>query len=170
MHCLLAGRTPTGERAWDMSSFIDWALATLPVHDRDLLMLGNSGGGMISTYAPACDMRIQIAIASCSFNSYVASTGKVVHCDCNIVPGILRFGGFHDVVGLIAPRHLLMVHGRNDPLFDNDDVGRAADEVRRIYTAAGAGDHFAQEYGDGGHRFYKDLMWPFVRRARQSAG
>jgi dienelactone hydrolase len=166
MHCLLAGRTPTGERAWDMSRFIDWALAELPVHDRDLLMLGNSGGGMVSTYAPACDARVRIAIASCSFNGYVASTGKVVHCDCNIVPGILRFGGFHDVAGLIAPRHLLMVHGRDDPLFDNDDVDRAVSEVRRIYAAASAAERFEHAYGAGGHRFYGELMWPFVRRAR----
>jgi len=167
IHCLLAGRTPTGERAWDMARFIDWALANLPVHGRGLLMLGNSGGGMVSTYAPACDTRIQIAIASCSFNGYVAATGKVVHCDCNLVPGILRFGGFHDVAGLIAPRHFLVVHGQDDPLFDNEDVDRAVGQVRRIYAAAGAGGRFEHAYGEGGHRFYKDLMWPFVRRARR---
>ncbi len=168
MHCLLAGRTPTGERAWDMARFIDWALANLPVHDRDLLMLGNSGGGMMSTYTPACDTRIQIAIASGSFNGYVAASGKVVHCDCNMVPGILRFGGFHDVAGLIAPRHLLIVHGRDDPLHDNEDVDRAVDQVRRIYAATCAGDRFKHAYGEGGHRFYKDLMWPFVRAARRA--
>jgi len=170
MHCLLAGRTPTGERAWDMARFIDWALAHLPVHDRGLLMVGNSGGGMISTYAPACDPRIRIAVASCSFNSYVAATGKVVHCDCNMVPGILRFGGFHDVAGLIAPRHFLVVHGRDDPLFDNDDIDRTVGQVRRIYAAAGADGRFEQAYGEGGHRFYGDLMWPFIRTARDEAG
>ena len=33
MHCLLAGRTATGERVWDMQRILDWAL-TLPEVDR----------------------------------------------------------------------------------------------------------------------------------------
>ena len=53
----------------------------------------SSGGGMVTTYVAACDTRVRIAIPSCSFNSYVASTGKVVHCDCNMVPGILQRAG-----------------------------------------------------------------------------
>ena len=48
VHCLIAGRTPIGERVWDMGRFIDWALDTLNVHARNLLMLGNSGGGMVT--------------------------------------------------------------------------------------------------------------------------
>lgn len=163
MHCLIAGRVAMGERVWDMERFIDWGLTNLEVHDRHLLMLGNSGGGMVTIYAAACDRRVRIAIPSCSFNSYVTPGGRIVHCDCNVVPGALRFGEFHDVAGLIAPRHLLVVNGRLDGLHDPADVDRAAAGVRRIYEAAGAADRFGHRYGEGGHRLYKDLMWPFVR-------
>ena len=43
---------------------------------------------------------------------------------CNAVPGILRFGEFWDVAGLIAPRHLCIVNGRKDGLFPVAEVER----------------------------------------------
>lgn len=165
MHCLLAGRTPMAERLWDVERLIDWALADLPVHDHNLLMLGNSGGGMITTYAAACDERIRIAIPSCSFSRYVKPSGQISHCSCNTIPGILRFGEFSDVAGLIAPRHLLIVNGRHDSLHDPADINQAVAGVRAVYEAAGAVDHFEHRYGEGGHRFFADFMWPFVERA-----
>jgi hypothetical protein len=89
----------------------------------------------------------------------------VHHCDCNTVPGILAWGGFHDVAGLIAPRPLLIVNGKQDSLFPLPEVDRAVEGVRRIYAVAGVQERFAHHYGVGGHRFYADLMWPFIRKA-----
>jgi fermentation-respiration switch protein FrsA (DUF1100 family) len=77
---------------------------------------------------------------------------------------MMRFGEFYDVAGLIAPRAFLAVHGRNDPLFPPQEVERAAVQARRIFTAADAAERFELRHGEGGHRFYKELMWPFVER------
>ena len=165
IHCVLAGRTGIGERVWDMERLIDWAAGLPETDGTKLLMMGNSGGGVVTTYASACDTRVQVAVPSCSFCTYVGVNGVIHHCDCNTVPGILGFGDFYDVAGLIAPRHLLTVNGREDTLFPLSEVDRAAEGVRRIYAAAGARDRFAHRYGEGGHRFYKDLMWPFIRQA-----
>lgn len=165
VHALLGGRTGIGERVWDLMRLLDWA-ATQP--DLDVgrtLVLGNSGGGVVTLYASACDVRVRVGVASCSFCTYVGRNGAVHHCDCNAVPGILQFGEFHDVAGLAAPRHLLVVHGRTDPLFPLSEVERAVAGTRRIFAAAGVPTHFAQHWGDGGHRFYRDLMWPWVTAA-----
>lgn len=163
LHCLLAGRTPLGERVWDMMRLLDWATALPEVDPETILMMGNSGGGVATIYTAACDTRITIAVPSCSFAPYVSQDGLIHHCDCNAVPGILRFGEMHDVAGLIAPRHLLIVNGRQDPLFAPEEVDRAVAGLGRIYRAAGAEERFQHRYGEGGHRFYKDLMWPFIR-------
>jgi dienelactone hydrolase len=164
IHCLLAGRTAIGERVWDLSRLIDWA-ATLPEVDAGrVLVMGNSGGGVATLYAAACDTRVTVAVPSCSFCTLVGQNGVVYHCDCNAVPGILAWGGFHDVAGLIAPRHLLIVNGRQDALFPLAEVDRAVKGVHRIYVAAGVEERFAHRYGEGGHRFYADLMWPFIDR------
>jgi dienelactone hydrolase len=165
IHCLLAGRTAIGERVWDLQCLLDWASGRRDVDACRVLMMGNSGGGVATLYAAACDPRVTIAVPSCSFCSLVSVDGNVHHCDCNAEPGILSWGGFHDVAGLIAPRHLLIVNGRQDALFPVDEVDRAVAKVRRIYTAAGAGGRMSHRYGEGGHRFYKDLMWPFIEQA-----
>lgn len=165
IHCLLAGRTAIGERVWDLERLIDWATARTDVDDTRVLMMGNSGGGVATLYASACDTRVSVAVPSCSFCTYVGERGLVHHCDCNTVPGILRFGEFYDVAGLIAPRPLLTVNGSEDTLFPLSEVERAFEGTRRIYAAAGVPERYRGVYGEGGHRFYSDLMWPFVREA-----
>lgn len=163
MHCLLAGRTATGERVWDMQRILDWAIALPETDDEQhVLMMGNSGGGMVTIYTSACDERITIAVPSCSFAPSTSSAGYIFHCDCNMVPGLLEFGDFCDVAGLISPRHLLAVSGHGDSLFSESVLRRAADQVEAIYQVSGCPERFDHRWGDHGHRFYKHLMWPFV--------
>lgn len=165
LHCLLAGRTVIGERVWDLQCLIDWAVNQPDIDESTILMMGNSGGGVATLYTAACDERISIAVASCSFCTFVGENGVVHHCDCNVVPDILRFGEFHDVAGLIAPRHLLVVHGRADPLFPANEIQRGVSGLRHIYDIADSSPAFRHAYGSEGHRFYADLMWPFVTDA-----
>ena len=165
MHCLLAGRTAIGERVWDMQRIIDWAVTLPDVDATNVLMMGNSGGGVTTLYTAACDKRVTIAVPSCSFTSYTSPNGYIYHCDCNLVPGILEFGDMCDVAGLVAPRHLVAVNGRKDSLHSAADINRSAQRVQAIYTAEGCPDRFEHRWGNEGHRFYKDLMWDFVTDA-----
>jgi len=165
MHCLLAGRTAIGERVWDMQRIIDWAVTLPDVDATNVLMMGNSGGGVTTLYTAACDKRITIAVPSCSFTSYTSPNGYIYHCDCNLIPGILEFGEMCDIAGLVAPRHLLAVNGRKDSLHSIADINRSAQRAQAIYTAAGCPNRFEHRWGNEGHRFYKDLMWDFVMDA-----
>ena len=100
LHSLLAGRTVIGERVWDIQRLIDWAVSQPDIDGSGILVMGNSGGGMVTMYAAACDERISVSVASCSFCTFVGRNGAIHHCDCNAVPGVMRFGEFHVVVGL----------------------------------------------------------------------
>jgi dienelactone hydrolase len=165
MQCLLAGRTAIGERVWDMGRILDWA-GTLPgISARRILSMGNSGGGMVTMFLAACDQRINVAVPSCSFAPSVSRTGYVLHCPCNTVPGVMELGGLANVAGLVAPRYLLAVNGRKDGLFPVEEVESAAAAVRAIYLAAACPQRFEHRWGAAGHRFYKELMWPFVMAA-----
>ncbi len=168
MHCVLAGRTAIGERVWDMSRLIDWAAELPDVNTDNVLMMGNSGGGVVTMYAAACDTRITIAVPSCSFSVIASREGRIYHCDCCAIPGILHWGELYDVCGLVAPRHLLAVNGVKDKLHTATDINRSAGRVRAIFKAAGAGDRFRHRWGLEGHRFYKSLMWPFVMNAMKT--
>lgn len=165
MHCLLAGRTAIGERVWDLQRIIDWAAALPDVDATRVLMMGNSGGGVATFYAAACDERITVAVSSCSFTTYTSPNGYIYLCDCNVVPGILELGETWDVAGLIAPRYFLAVNGKKDTLHSARDVNRAAERTQAVFAAAGCPTHFAHKWGTEGHRFYKDLMWDFITDA-----
>ncbi|MDA0709242.1 MAG: acetylxylan esterase [bacterium] len=165
MHAILAGRTAMGERVWDMMRLIDWAQDMPEIDTTRILVMGNSGGGIVTLYTAAADTRVTMAVPSCSYCTFVGQTGLIHHCDCNAVPGILRFGEIWDVAALIAPRHLCIVNGRKDSLFPTEEVGLAATRIQALYQVAGAPDRIAHRYGPEGHRFYSDLMWPFITRA-----
>lgn len=168
MHCLLAGRTAIGERVWDMQQILNWAEKQKYVDSNHILMMGNSGGGMVTLFTAACDERVSIAIPSCSFAPTTSESGYIFHCDCNMVPGLMELGGLPGVAGLIAPRYLLTVNGRQDNLFTIDDIEGAVTTTKSFYKFSGYGDHFQHRWGEGGHRFYSNLMWPFVMKVVNS--
>jgi len=167
IHCLLAGRTAVGERVWDTQRILDWALASVKgIDSKRVVMMGNSGGGVLTVYVAALDERVAVAIPSCSFTSYTSNTGFVFHCDCCLVPrAAVEIGDMADIGALAAPRSLLAVHGRRDTLHSHVDVEAAMARVRRLYTIAGAEGRFRQEWGDEGHQFYPEIMWRFIDAA-----
>ena len=165
MHDLLLGRTPIGDRLWDMSRLIDWAVEHQGVDPARIAITGNSGGGTVSLFAAACDTRISVAVPGCYFNTFAGSIGSIIHCDCNYVPGILRLGEMHDVAGLIAPRHFLAVAGRDDPIFPVAHTRTAFEQLTAIYGAAGDRDRCELYIGSGGHRYYKERVWSFIAEA-----
>lgn len=164
LHGLLVGRTPIGERVWDISRLIDWALKRDDVDGSRIAITGNSGGGTVSLFAAACDQRIAVAVPSCYFCTFAGSIGSIHHCDCNYVPGILRLGEMYDVAGLIAPRPFCAIAGRDDEIFPIAHVREAFEKLQRIYKVAGAADRCELFVGDGGHRYYSAGAWPFIRR------
>lgn len=163
MQDLLVGRTPIGERVWDISRLIDWALKTLPVQEQNIIVTGNSGGGTVSLFAAACEPRISIAIPASYFCTFEQSIGSIEHCECNYVPGMLQLGEMADVAGLIAPRAFCAVNGVEDPIFPIAGVRTAFSNLQKIYKAAGVANNCALYEGNGGHRYYSDGAWPFVK-------
>ena len=164
VHSMLVGRTPIGERVWDMSRLIDWAIANLPVDAERIAITGNSGGGTVSLFAAACETRIAVAVPSCYFCTFEGSIGTIHHCDCNYVPGLMRLGEMYDVAGLIAPRPFCAIAGRDDGIFPIAHVELAYERLKAIYAVAGAPERCELFIGEGGHRYYKAGAWPFVRR------
>jgi hypothetical protein len=164
MHGLLVGRTPIGERVWDMSRLIDWAIDNLPIDKERIAITGNSGGGTVSLFTAACDERISVAVPSCYFCTFEGSIGTITHCDCNYVPGILRLAEMYEVAGLIAPRPLCIVAGLEDKIFPIEHVHEAYQHLKEIYEVAGVSERCELYIGPGGHRYYKAGSWPFIRK------
>lgn len=164
LHDILVGRTPIGDRVWDVSRLIDWALKTLPVDPEKIVVTGNSGGGTVTLFAAACDTRIGVAVPASYFCTFAGSIGSIRHCECNYVPGIMQLGEMADVAGLIAPRPFCAVQGKLDNIFPIEESRKAFDHLKQIYTTAGVPGNCELYEGNEGHRYYKDGVWPFVRK------
>ena len=164
LHGLLVGRTAIGERVWDVSRLIDWAVERDDVDASRIAITGNSGGGTVSLFSAACEERISVAVPSSYFCTFVGSIGTIHHCDCNYVPGILRLGEMADVAGLVAPRPFCAVAGRDDKIFPIEHALAGFEHLKRIYEAAGVSERCELFVGEAGHRYYPAGSWPFIRK------
>ena len=164
MRDLLVGRTPIGDRVWDMSKILDWAIQHFPVDTNRVAITGNSGGGTVSLFTAACDSRIKVAVPSSYFCTFTGSIGSIAHCDCNYIPGILELGEMADIAGLIAPRPLCIVHGKEDPIYPIDETRKAFTNLKAIYNAAAVPGRVELYEGNGGHKYYAEGAWPFLNK------
>jgi hypothetical protein len=64
--------------------------------------------------------------------------------------------------GLVAPRRLLIVAGREDNLARIAGVERGYRHAREIFAAAGVADRIRLVIGEGGHQFYPKEAWPVI--------
>ena len=160
---LLFGRTLIGERCHDLSRTLDYAATRPEIDSERVVVTGNSGGGTISLFSAANDLRIKIAVPSCYFCTFEASIGAMKHCPCNFIPGIMRLAEMYDIAGLIAPRPFLAIAGEKDSIFPIAGVKEAFDKTKQIYSVAQAEEKCQLYIGSEGHRYYKKPVWPFVR-------
>ncbi|MGI6279831.1 MAG: alpha/beta hydrolase family protein [Acutalibacteraceae bacterium] len=160
---MLTGRTTIGERVWDIQRAIDVVEKYFPQANLDqIVCVGNSGGGTATYYAACLDERIAIAVPSCSVCTFADSIGAMHHCACNYVPNIANFFEMGDLAGMIAPRPLIVIAGKQDNIFPKDGVEKCFMTITRLYKAAGAENNCRLIFGDEGHRFYAEPAWKAV--------
>lgn len=161
MTALLLGRTTIGERVWDISRALDTVARHFPQIETDsVLCMGNSGGGTATFYAACLEPRIKLAMPSCSVCTFQDSIATMYHCSCNFIPHIAQYFDMGDLGGLIAPRALVVVTGKQDEIFPLGGVKESFERIQSLYANAGAAELCRLVVGDGGHAFYPDDAWP----------
>jgi dienelactone hydrolase len=160
MHALMLGRTLIGERVFDVDRGIDYLETRDDYDPKRLGIMGNSGGGTISLFSAAVLPRLKFAMPSCYFCTFADSIMSIYHCMDNYVPQLLNYSEMPDVMGLFAPKPVVLVAGKEDVIFPVKGVRKAFKQLKSIYKAAGAEDKCQLVIGPEGHRFYADLAWP----------
>lgn len=160
---LLVGRTPIGDRVWDMMKIIDWAYEALPIDTRNIIVTGNSGGGTVTLFEGAIDERVTMSLPGSAYCTFAGSIGSIDHCACNFIPGVLDLGEMYDIAGLTAPRIFRPIHGEQDNIFPITETRKAFEKTSAIYKAAGVPENCTLYVGPEGHRYYSAGAWDYIR-------
>jgi cephalosporin-C deacetylase-like acetyl esterase len=173
-----SGYTPAGVEVWNAMRAIDY-LETRPEVDATRIgMTGRSGGAAMSWFTAAVDPRVKVVMPVMGISTYaanVAENTQRLHCDCMFPINHHR----HDMIhqgALIAPRPLLMAHGRKDSLFPVRGYQEFEKKVKGLYQSAAKAELFGNIEVDTGHEdsnylreqsirwFDKHLMNVFERK------
>ncbi len=172
-HALLLGRTLLGERVTDVSSVIDWLEADsagIALDSGRVHAMGNSSGGDTSVYAAAVDTRIKGVIASGCLGFFRTTIGRRAACPDAIIPGILNWLEYDDIVALCAPRAFLGISGLTDHIYPFRETEAVISSASAIYRAFGADRNLRAVPGPHGHRFYPEVAWPVFEEMKKQQG
>ncbi|HEY1859358.1 MAG TPA: alpha/beta hydrolase family protein, partial [Gemmataceae bacterium] len=126
-----AGLTLLGCQVYDNRRAVDYLLSRPEVDGDNIGITGASGGGNQSMYAGAVDERLKAVVPVCSVGTYQAYL-KAACCVCEVLPGALRFTEEGDVLGLVAPRALMVISA------DQDAFQFSVGEAKKSLECAGA--------------------------------
>ena len=156
------GGSVLGLRAHDGRRLVDYLEGRRELDMHRLGAMGISGGGMHTFFSTCLDLRIRACVVSGYYSTFRDSILGMNHCACNFVPGLNAFGEMYDLVGLIAPRPMLVEAGNYDPIFPLAAVKKSVARARAVYSVLGAPggvetDYFEGRHGISGRRAYDFL-------------
>ncbi len=167
------GQTLLGMQVYDNRRAVDFLLTRTDVDPDRLGVTGASGGGNQSMYAGALDDRLKAVVPVCSVGTYQAYL-RAASCVCEVLPGALRFTEEGDVLGLVAPRALLVINATKDGIqFSPAEAAMSVARARAIYGLHGAGDALKHTVIEGTHgydRTMREAMYGWMVRWLKGEG
>jgi predicted dienelactone hydrolase len=131
--------------------------------------IGHSLGGHNSIYTAVFDQRIQVIVSSCGFDSYLDYAGgnpkswqpERGWCQTCYMPKLANYAGrlaeipfdFHEMVGALAPRAVLINAPLKDVNFSWQSVDSVVAAAAQVYHLYGKPQNLCCEHPDCNHDF-----------------
>jgi len=165
----LGWESGTLKAVWDNIRGLD-LLESLPfVAPGGFGAIGHSLGGHNSVYTAAFDDRIKAIVSSCGLDSYLDYYGgdekvwmpQKGWTQARYMPRLAAYRGhlgdipfdFHEIIGALAPRHVLIIAPLKDGNFRPDSVDRIAAAAMAVYKLQGHPERLRVEHPDCEHDF-----------------
>jgi hypothetical protein len=165
----LGWESGTLKAVWDNMRGLD-LLASLPFVDSSKMgTIGHSLGGHNSVYTAVFDDRLKVIVSSCGLDSYLDYyNGDEKNwlpergwCQTRYMRKLADYKGrladipfdFHEMIGALAPRHVLIIAPKKDSNFRADSVDRIATAARPVFKLLGHEERLKVEHPDCGHDF-----------------
>jgi len=159
------GISVVGLRVHDGMRLVDYLETRKDLDVNRLGAMGISGGGMHTFFSTCLDARIRACVVSGYYSTFRDSILAMSHCACNFVPGLAKFGEMHDLVGLIAPRPMLVEAGNYDPIFPIRAVRAGVAKARAVYGVFDTPGLPATDYFEGRHQISGRKAYDFLKCA-----
>ena len=160
---LLLGRTVLGKRIIDIKAIIDWLQSQTSVvpaiNEKKIRVMGNSAGGETALFAMALDARIEAAIVSGCVGAWRKTSGTRLTCPDTVIPGVLNWFEYSDILAMCAPRPLVVVSGIKDHLYPYHFAEECVRVARSTYSELNVPSSLVAVQGPSGHQFYPDIAW-----------
>lgn len=155
---LLTGDTLLGFQVRDNRRALD-LLQSLPFVDPERIgATGASGGGNQTMWLAACDERVKAAVPVVSvgsFQAYVCAR----NCMCETLPGGLHLAEEWMVLGLVAPRALLVINALDDqPAFSYRPMSATCRLAQEVYVMKNARDRLDYRALDMTHGYHRPVI------------
>ncbi|AMV19863.1 alpha/beta hydrolase family protein [Planctomyces sp. SH-PL14] len=147
----------SGIQVFENTRAVDYLQARPEVDPAKIGITGASGGGNQTMYAAAWDERFGSAVPVCSVGNYQAYLGQAC-CMCEVVPGALRFTEEWGVLGLTAPRGLMVVNATRDAIqFSVGEAKRSLAVTETIYALEGEPGRLKHAVFESPHDYNKEM-------------
>lgn len=168
-----SGQTLLGMQVYDNRRAVDYLSGRPEVDARHVGITGASGGGNQSMYAGALDERLGAVVPVCSVGTYQAYL-RAACCVCEVLPGALRFTEEGDVLGLVAPRALMVVSATRDSFnFSVEQARVSLNRARAIFELHNAGEKLRHAIFESGHDYsrpMREAMYGWMTRWLKNEG
>ncbi|HUG68091.1 MAG TPA: alpha/beta hydrolase [Pirellulaceae bacterium] len=159
----------TLKAVWDNLRGLDLLDSLSYVKYRAYGAIGHSLGGHNAVYTSVFDDRIQAVVSSCGLDSYLDYYGGDEKrwqpgqgwTQDRYMPRLAEYRGrleeipvdFHELVGALAPRRVLIVAPLHDGNFRADSVDRVAAAAKQVFNLYGQPGNLRVEHPDCDHDF-----------------
>ncbi|MBX9625413.1 MAG: acetylxylan esterase [Gemmataceae bacterium] len=154
---LPVGLPLSGLQVYENMRAVDYLLTRSEVDGERIGITGASGGGNQTMYAGAMDDRLKAVVPVCSVGNYQAYLGAAC-CLCEVVPGALKFTEEGDVLGLVAPRALMVVSATRDAFqFSVGEAKKSVAAATPIFKLLGKPESIRHAVFDSPHDYNRDM-------------
>jgi dienelactone hydrolase len=151
-----AGVSLLGMQVYDNRRAVDYLLSRPDVNGK-LGITGASGGGNQSMNAGALDERIQAVVPVCSVGNYQAYFHTAC-CVCEVLPNALQFTEEGDVLGLVAPRALMVISATRDAIqFSPKEATKSVFRAKAIFEVHQALENLRHIHIESGHDYNQPM-------------
>ena len=164
-----------GGWAWGYARAIDYLTTRADMDADKIIIAGHSRGGKAALLAGALDERVALTVGAQSGTGGAApfrlqgknseslqqATGKFDHW---FGPRLQQFAGReaqlpfdqHELLALVAPRHLLLLNGLADPYSNVEAAQQTFAASREVFGFLGVKSNIGLHFREGGHSFSAD--------------